>query len=91
MKTRLELITADQSSTRQCGDKGKSTEILERTGKPSSALDQCSTHPEVEEDAEEHERSQEASGQSSHKLGTLLGRDNLSVPFSAGRIVTAQL
>lgn len=44
------------------------------------------THPEVEEDAKEGERAEEAAGQRSHKPGLVLGRDHLSVPFSAGRI-----
>lgn len=49
------------------------------------------THPKVEEDAEEGERAEKASGQCFHKFGLVLGWDNLSVPFSAGRTVTAKL
>lgn len=44
VKTRLLLITVDQTSTSQCGDQGNNIEIMEnrspdRTGKVSSVSD----------------------------------------------------
>lgn len=52
----------------------------------SGCVNSVRTHPEVEEDAKEGKGAEEAAGQRSHKPGLFLGRDHLSVPFSAGRV-----